>query len=57
MQNTQPTLYILEIDSFLVTSAKIFTIFFHFTQNIKIIDRVAVVRTSHVASKGACVQC
>ena len=43
MQNNIPTLYILELDSFVVKSAKISTILCLFVQKIKNVDRVAMV--------------
>ncbi len=43
MQNDIPTLYILELDSFVVKSAKISTILCLFVQKIKNVDRVAMV--------------
>ncbi len=43
MQNNIPTLYILELDSFVVNSAKISTILCFFVQKIKNVDRVAMV--------------
>ncbi len=44
MQNNIPTLYILKLDSFVVKSAKISTIFIGlFVQKIKNVDRIAMV--------------
>ncbi len=43
MQNNIPTLYILELDSFVVKSAKISTILCIFVQKIKNVDRIAMV--------------
>ena len=43
MQNNIPTLYILELDSFVVKSAKISTILCLFVQKIKTVDRIALV--------------
>ena len=43
MQNNIPTLYILKLDSFVVKSAQISTILFLFVQNIKNVDRIAMV--------------
>ncbi len=43
MQNNIPTLYILELDSFVVKSAKILTILCLFVQKIENVDRVAMV--------------
>ncbi len=43
MQNNIPTLHILELDSFVVKSAKISTILCLFVRKIKNVDRVAMV--------------
>ncbi len=43
MQNNIPTLYILELDSFVVKSAKMSTILCLFVQKIKNVDRIAMV--------------
>ena len=43
MQNNIPTLYILKLDSFVVKSTKISTILCLFVQNIKNVDRIAMV--------------
>ena len=43
MQNNIPTLYILELDSFVVKSTKISTILCLFVQKIKNVDRAAMV--------------
>ncbi len=43
MQKTLPSLYILELDSFVVKSAKISTILCLFVQKIKNVDRIAMV--------------
>jgi hypothetical protein len=44
MQNNTctPTLYKLEIDSYVVRSAKLSYLFFHFAQKLKNNDRVAI---------------
>ena len=43
MQNNIPTLFILELDSFVVKSAKISTILCLFVQKIKTVNRVTMV--------------
>ena len=51
MQNSIFTLYILELDSLAVKSAKIFIVLCHFNHKIKNIDRVAMVYTLNEESK------
>ncbi len=46
MQNNIPTLYILKLDSSVVKSAKISTIFCLFVQKIKNVDRIAMVNVT-----------
>ena len=43
MRNNIPTLYILELDNFVVKSAKISTILCLFVRKIKNVDRIAIV--------------
>ncbi len=54
MQNNISTLYILELESFVLKRAKISTILRRFAQKVKDIDRVAMIHMSR--AKLACVQ-
>ncbi len=55
MENNIPTLYILELDSFVVKSAKISTVLCPFVKKKQSCIRVAMVHMTQ--AKRACVQC